>query len=147
MEKLLWETKFQNNFDDEYDFLETILRSYDIQDVKSFLHPVKNKVINNPFQMKNMDKAVQVFHDNIGTDKKIVIKVDPDTDGATSAVLTSKIISHFNPEAKIEYIFSFNKEHGLTYKDLSDYPKDDVGLIIIPDASMLCKDAIQIAKN
>lgn len=73
--------------------------------------------------------------------------MDPDTDGATSAVLTSKIISHFNPEAKIEYIFSFNKEHGLTYKDLSDYPKDDVGLIIIPDASMLCKDAIQIAKN
>ena len=147
MEKLLWETKFQNNFDDEYDFLETILRSYDIQDVKSFLHPVKNKVINDPFQMKNMDKAVQVFHDNIGTDKKIVIKVDPDTDGATSAVLTSKIISHFNPEAKIEYIFSFNKEHGLTYKMLSEYPKDDVGLIIIPDASMLCKDAIQITKN
>ena len=47
MEKLLWETKFQNNFDDEYDFLETILKSYDIQDVKSFLHPVKNKVIDN----------------------------------------------------------------------------------------------------
>ena len=78
MEKLLWETKFQNNFDDEYDFLETILRSYDIQDVKSFLHPVKNKVINDPFQMKNMDKAVQIFHDNVNTDKKIVIKVDCD---------------------------------------------------------------------
>lgn len=78
MEKLLWETKFQNNFDDEYDFLETILKSYDIQDVKSFLHPVKNKVINNPFQMKNMDKAVQIFHDNVSTDKKIVIKVDCD---------------------------------------------------------------------
>ena len=147
MEKLLWETKFQNNFDDEYDFLETILRSYDIQDVKSFLHPVKNKVINNPFQMKNMDKAVQVFHNNIGTDKKIVIKVDCDCDGYTSATLMSKIIEHFNPEAKVEYIFSFNKEHGLTYKMLSEYPKDDVGLIIIPDASMLCKDAIQITKN
>lgn len=59
----------------------------------------------------------------------------------------SKIIEHFNPEAKIEYIFSFNKEHGLTYKMISEYPKDEVGLIIIPDASMLCKDAIQITKN
>ena len=91
MEKLLWETKFQNNFDDEYNFLETILRSYDIQDVKSFLHPVKNKVVNDPFQMKNMDKAVQIFHDNVNTEKKIAIKVDPDTDGLTSSVLMSKI--------------------------------------------------------
>ena len=68
-------------------------------------------------------------------------------DGYTSATLTSKIIEHFNPEAKIEYIFSFNKEHGLTYKALSEYSKDEIGLIIIPDASMICKDAIQIVKN
>lgn len=73
--------------------------------------------------------------------------MDPDTDGLTSSVLMSKIIEHFNPEAKIEYIFSFNKEHGLTYKALSEYSKDEIGLIIIPDASMICKDAIQIAKN
>ena len=78
MEKLLWETNFQNNFDDEYDFLETILRSYDIQDVKSFINPIKNKVVNDPFQMKNMDKAVQIFHDNVNIDKKIIIKVDCD---------------------------------------------------------------------
>ena len=73
--------------------------------------------------------------------------MDPDTDGLTSSVLMSKIIEHFNPEAKIEYIFSFNKEHGLTYKALSEYSKDEIGLIIIPDASMICKDAIQIVKN
>lgn len=73
--------------------------------------------------------------------------MDPDTDGLTSSVLMSKIIEHFNPEAKIEYIFSFNKEHGLTYKALSEYSKDEIGLIIIPDASMICKDATQIVKN
>lgn len=50
MEKLLWETKFQNNFDDEYDFLETILKSYDIQDVKSFLHPVKIRLLMTHFR-------------------------------------------------------------------------------------------------
>lgn len=76
MEKLLWETKFQNNFDDEYDFLETILKSYGIQDIKGFLCPVKNKVVNNPFLFKNMKEAVHVLHDNLH--KKIVIKVDCD---------------------------------------------------------------------
>lgn len=145
MEKLLWETKFQNSFDDEYDFLETILKSYGIQDIKGFLCPVKNKVINNPFLFKNMKEAVHVLHDNLC--KKIVIKVDCDCDGYLSAVLTTKIIQHFNPDAIINYIFSYNKEHGLTYKDLSKYPKDEVGLIIIPDASMTCKDALQITRN
>lgn len=68
-------------------------------------------------------------------------------DGYSSAVLMTKIIQHFNPDATINYIFSYNKEHGLTYKDLSKYPKDEVGLIIIPDASMTCKDALQITRN
>ena len=147
MEKLLWETKFKNNFDEEYDFLEAILKSYGVQDVRSFLHPVKNKVVNDPFEMINMKEAVQLFHDNLDTDKKIVIKVDCDVDGYLSATLMTEIIKHFNSKAEIEYIFSYNKEHGLTYKMLSNYPKDNVGLIIIPDASMLCKDAIQIKRN
>lgn len=39
MEKLLWETKFNTKFDDEFDFLETILNSYGIEDIKTFLNP------------------------------------------------------------------------------------------------------------
>lgn len=69
------------------------------------------------------------------------------TDGYTSATVLTGIIRHLNPKASIKYIFSYNKEHGLTYKDLSVYPKDEVGLIIVPDASMKCSDAIQIKRN
>ena len=39
MEKLLWETKFNTKFDDGFDFLETILKSYGIEDIKTFLNP------------------------------------------------------------------------------------------------------------
>lgn len=39
MEKLLWETKFKTKFDDESDFLETILKSYGIEDTQTFLNP------------------------------------------------------------------------------------------------------------
>ncbi|PWL40746.1 MAG: hypothetical protein DBY43_07060 [Clostridiaceae bacterium] len=76
MEKLLWETKFNTKFDDEFDFLETILKSYGIEDIKTFLNPQRSKVINNPFLFKNMREAVQLLHDNL--EKNIVIKVDCD---------------------------------------------------------------------
>lgn len=151
MEKLFWETKFQSDFGDELDFLEAILRSYDIQDIKGFLRPVKNNVVNDPFQMINMDKAVQLFHERLQlcaeTGKKIAIKYDTDVDGATSGVLINKIIKHLNPDVDIANIFSYNKEHGLTFKMLCDYTDAEIGLIIIPDASMTCKDAILIKKN
>ena len=69
------------------------------------------------------------------------------TDGYTSSAVLTGIIKHLNPDANIKYIFSYNKEHGLTYENLSVYPRDEVGLIIIPDASMKCSDAIQIKRN
>ena len=40
------------------------------------------------------------------------------TDGYTSSTVLTGIIRHLNPDANIKYIFSYNKEHGLTYIDL-----------------------------
>lgn len=145
MEKLQWKAKFDTKFTEEVDFLETILNGYGIQDIKGFINPIREKVLNNPFLFKNMEQAVELFHENLR--KKIVIKVDPDVDGETSSALLTKIIKYFNPDAEIEYVYSFNKEHGLTFKSLAGYSRDDVGFIIIPDASMTCKDAILITKN
>ena len=55
MEKQLrWEAKFDTKFSDEIDFLDTILKSYGIEDTKLFLNPTKQS-INDPFLMKNMD--------------------------------------------------------------------------------------------
>lgn len=76
MEKLLWETKFKTKFDDESDFLETILKSYGIEDIQTFLNPQRDKVLNDPFLFKNMKEAVQILHDNL--DKDIIVKVDCD---------------------------------------------------------------------
>lgn len=95
--------------------------------------------------MKNMEKAVGLFHNNLNA--KFVIKVDCDADGYTSAALMTAIIKHLNSDADIKYIYSFNKEHGLSYKAIKDLPKSEVGMIIIPDASMECKDAIEISRN
>lgn len=76
MKKLNWTTKFDTQFSNEADFLSTLLNAYGIEDVNSFIHPIKNQVLNNPFLMKNMNEAVELIKKNIN--KKIIIKVDCD---------------------------------------------------------------------
>ena len=70
-EKLYWKVKYKTDFAKEYDFLETILTTNGIkqEDIPTFMHPTK-KCIHDPFLMKNMDKAVEMIHDNIGKGKR-----------------------------------------------------------------------------
>lgn len=69
------------------------------------------------------------------------------TDGYTSATVLTEIIKHLNPKANIKYLFSYNKEHGLTFEMLSKFSKKEVDIVFIPDASLNCSDAIQIKRN
>ena len=98
--------------------------------------------------MKNMKKGVELFHEVVQKDEpKICLKTDCDTDGFSSSALIYEFIKYLNPKAKIECILSYNKEHGLTYKMISNYTRNAFDLIIIPDASMETKEAIQITQN
>ena len=54
MKKLQWKTRFNTQFKEEVDFLDTLLESYGITDIKSFVHPVRSE-FNDPFLMKIMD--------------------------------------------------------------------------------------------
>lgn len=59
----------------------------------------------------------------------------------------TQFLKDLNPNVNIKYICSFDKKHGLTFEDMSKFSKSEVELIIIPDASMTVKDAIQIKEN
>lgn len=146
--QLKWKTKHNNNFQDEYDFLETILldNGVDEKDIKAFLHPTKD-VIHNPFDMKNMEEAVELVHNHVEKGSKIFVKVDADVDGYCSAATFIQFLQEINPQITIDYCLNYEKKHGLTYEDISNHTRDEYGLIVIPDASMKVKDAIQITKN
>lgn len=146
--QLKWKTKHNNNFQDEYDFLETILLDNGVEekDIKAFLHPTKD-VIHNPFDMKNMEKAVELVHNHVEKGSKIFVKVDADVDGYCSAATFIQFLQEINPQITIDYCLNYEKKHGLTYEDISNHTRDEYGLIVIPDASMKVKDAIQITRN
>lgn len=78
MQTLKWKAKFNTGFQNEENFLETILKEYGVKDIPAFLHP-KKEYCHDPFLMKNMKEAVNVFHEIMEMEKpKIVIKVDCD---------------------------------------------------------------------
>lgn len=149
MEKLQWETKHQGDFKYEVDFLYTLLEAdgVDMKNLDLFLNPTA-KCLNDPFLLKNMDKAVEIIHDKLQQDKcNIYVKVDSDSDGATSASILVQFLQKISSTVNIEWGVSRNKTHGLFFNDLSKYTKDYFDLILVPDASSSCKEIIQIRDN
>lgn len=146
--ELQWKVKHKNNFQDEYDFLETILLEDGVpeDDIKSFIHPTK-KLIHDPFLMKNMKKAVEVIHHHVKNNSKIFVRVDSDCDGYCSAAIIIQFLQALNSNLKIDYVLNYEKKHGFTYEDICNHTRSEYGLIIVPDASMTVEDAKQITNN
>ena len=145
---LQWKVKHKNDFKDEYDFLETILEDNGVsqEDIKSFIHPTR-ALINDPFLMKNMKEGIELVHKHVKLGSKIFVKVDCDCDGYCSAAVIIQFLKELNPSLKIDYMLNFEKQHGLTYKDMENHTKDEYGLIIVPDASLKVSDIKQIKNN
>lgn len=151
METLKWKLKQDNgilskNFDsfgsdDGSDILELALKSYGVNNIEDFLCP-KEKHCFNPFLMKNMFEAINLFDEFITDtnykEKAILLKVDPDVDGFTSSSIMWQFIKLIDPDRKIELVFNYEKTHGLKAFNI-EHP-ENIGLIIIPDASFESDD-------
>lgn len=146
--KLQWVVKHEGDFKKEIDFLNTVLTTCGVEEnqINDFLNPTK-KVLNDPFLMKNMDKAVELVHKHIKQNHNIFIKVDCDADGFSSSSILIQFLQMINPRVSITYKISMDKQHGLYMKDLEEYTKDQFDLIIVPDASMTASDAKMINSN
>lgn len=97
--------------------------------------------------MKNMKEAVELVRKHIKNGSKIFVKIDCDCDGLFSGSALIQFLKELNPSIQIDWLQNYEKRHGLTFKDLENHTKDEYGLIIIPDASMTCKDAVDITRN
>lgn len=136
MEKLYWKKIHECNFDINDNYLEKILKSKGVEDVRSFLNVNINHT-HDPFLFKNMKQGLKLFRKALG--KHIYIQVDSDADGYTSATYVRKFIEEIAPNTKITYGLHYKKEHGLNIKDVEKI-EGDVDLIIVPDASIDTKE-------
>lgn len=112
----------------EQEIIDTILENRGIKDVEHFLNPREEDML--PLcNLKNIDKAYQIYRNAIDNNWNITIYADTDTDGVTSGA----IITRYTREVQnyhCECVINDGKAHGLIGQDL-DKLKDTQLLMIL----------------
>lgn len=123
----------------EQDYAHMLLTSRGVEDVKAFLNPTI-KYLNDPLNLKSIQIGAAMYLRIVMNDKppysRVLIVVDSDNDGYTSAAIMYQYTKRLNCHCKVDYWLHEGKQHGLQdHIDRlmeQDYKYD---LIILPDSS------------
>ena len=126
-------TLVNENFKTNYG--ENLLHSRGVEDVNLFLNPT-SECIQDPINLSNIHEGATLLINVINTNGRILIVVDSDTDGFTSAAIIYQYIHRINKDIEIEYLLHEGKQHGLEdhINTIMDSGKT-YNLIILPDSS------------
>ena len=121
-------------------YLLSLLADRGIEDSNSFLSPHSMNELPHEF-LDNIDEAYDLL--TRYWKEGVLILVDCDTDGYTSAALMWNYLKDKYPEIEMEYLLHTGKQHGLedTWRTILD---SDKKLIIIPDASSNDEEYLKI---
>lgn len=111
------------------DYVRTILQSRGIGDVKTYLNPSKNLLLD-PQLLNNIEKGVETLYLHLKQNLPIFIQVDSDTDGYTSAAILYNYIKKVNSNALLTIRFHEGKQHGV----IVDTVPENTSLVILPDS-------------
>lgn len=124
-----------NGTDIRENYAINLLRYKGIKDIERYLNP-DFMCIQSPSQLDNIDKGARLLKDSIDNNKKILLIVDSDNDGYTSAAIVYKYIKKINKDIDITYRLHEGKQHGLEdHIDFIIENNDCYDLIILPDSS------------
>ena len=117
------------------DYTANLLRSRGVGDVEKYYEPTAD-ALQDPRDLENITDAAVLLRETLMGGHRILIVVDSDNDGFTSATIMYNYIKDIAPDAEIDYVLHEGKQHGLQdhIKNLMDEGKN-YGLIILPDSS------------
>ena len=123
----------------ESDYARMLLTSRGVEDVDAFLNPTR-EYLQSPTNLKGINVGAAMYLRVVMNDKppysRILIVVDSDNDGYTSAAIMYQYTKRLNCHCKVDYWLHEGKQHGLQdHIDKlmeQDYQYD---LIILPDSS------------
>lgn len=118
------------------DYVTNLLRARGVHNLEAFLHPTKD-LLNEPTLLENMVAGANYYLNVVKQDNKhILIVVDSDNDGYTSAAIIYQYTKRLNPNCKISYWLHEGKQHGLQdHIDRLMTDNVEYDLIILPDSS------------
>lgn len=125
------------NFDSDY--VANLLKARGIENVEDYYHPTR-KYLQDPTDLKNIRLAAALYTRIVLNDKppysKVLIVVDSDNDGYTSAAIIYQYTKRLNCHCKVDYWLHEGKQHGLQDHIGKLLEQDcQYDLIILPDSS------------
>lgn len=121
------------NFSSNY--VENLLKARGVSDLDAYFNP-NAKYLQSPTAFKNMLLAASLYGRVVNSNGRILIVVDSDCDGFTSAAIIYQYTKRMNPNCQVDYWLHEGKQHGL--QDHIDRILDEehqYDLIILPDSS------------
>lgn len=121
------------NFGENYG--ANLLRSRGIEDVEHYLYPLP-EYLQSPHNFDSIEEGANLLLQNVGKGKKILLIVDSDCDGYTSASTFYQYVKQLAPETDIEYWLHTKKQHGLEdHIDRIIASSEKYDLVVLPDSS------------
>ena len=103
------------------------------ENVEHYLHTSDQDILN-PALIMNIDEGIRILIKHIAQGDKVLIQIDSDCDGYTSAAELINYLNRLFPgfvQSNIYYRIHTGKQHGI----ILDTIPDDVKLVIAPDSS------------
>ena len=117
------------------DYVYQLLRSRGITDPKAYYEPSAEH-LQSPNDLENIERGANLLAGVLALDERILIVVDSDNDGFTSATIMYNYLKDWMPDCQIDYVLHEGKQHGLQdhIENLMEEGKK-YGLVILPDSS------------
>ncbi|MGI5842270.1 MAG: single-stranded-DNA-specific exonuclease RecJ [Christensenellales bacterium] len=125
-----------------------VARGYTTEaEIQNFLNPSFDH-LNDPFKLKNMDKALERIFEAIAKKERILIFGDYDVDGVSATAIMIKTFEKLNYKVYYYLPNRYVDGYGLTNQVLDKIRKQyNPSLIITVDCGITCHDEVEYAKT
>ena len=140
--------KIQNKFNVS-ELIARIIASKGLEkdeDIQKFLAPTRND-FHDPYEMPDMQKAVDRILKAITTNEKIAIYGDYDVDGITSTTLLKKYFKDRGIEVGTYIPNRLNEGYGLNNEAINKIAEDGYNLIITVDTGITANEQVELARS
>ena len=112
-------------------------RGLKLEDIPHYLHTTNDDIINPAF-IDNIRNGAAMLVKHISNNDNVLIQVDSDTDGMTSAALLINYLNCLFPkfaQTNITYRMHEGKQHGLVEEIIPLILEKNIKLVIAPDSA------------